>query len=110
MATNYTHLSEQASVSEVLKLVVLEHRELRAQYKEVTTRIRDLRIAVRTLRTLGRKGAPAIGREETKVSTEGEHSAAQAGVGSLPDFRADVDADRSESALRRAIRIAVFET
>lgn len=105
MATNYTDLSEQASVSEVLKLVVLEHRELRTQYREVTTRIRNLRIAVRTLRSLGGRSAPAARGEESKVSIEDELAAEEPA-----EFQADAAVCRDDSALSRAIRIAVFET
>ncbi|HEX3820737.1 MAG TPA: hypothetical protein VHW45_10400 [Candidatus Sulfotelmatobacter sp.] len=109
MATDYTHVPQQASVSEVLKLVVLEHHELRAQYKEVTTRIRNLRIAVRTLRSLGGGSAPAARQEKTKVCGENEFASDPVEVRTDPDSNRQ-SADSQDLALRRAIRIAVFET
>jgi hypothetical protein len=109
MATEYTHVPAQASVSEVLKLVVHEHRELRAQYKEVSSRIRDLRIAVRTLRNLGGRSAGSTLREEHVDAAEN----AEPHAGETR-FEGEVSQDLTNGseimALRRAVRIAVFET
>lgn len=109
MATEYTHVPTQASVSEVLKLVVHEHRELRAQYKEVSSRIRNLRIAVRTLRNLGGGSTGSTPRQE--------HVDAAENAEPHPDatrFEGEVSQELTNGsqsmALRRAIRIAVFET
>ncbi|HEY1677834.1 MAG TPA: hypothetical protein VGG04_09020 [Candidatus Sulfotelmatobacter sp.] len=107
MATDSTHLTARASVSEVVKMVVIEHRELRVQYREVTTRIRNLRIAVRTLRSLGGKDAQ---KPETKVSTDSELPTAESATEASPQLPDHSGEPRGESALRRAIRIAVLET
>jgi hypothetical protein len=108
MATEYTHVPAQGSVSEVLKLVVLEHRELRAQYKEVSTRIRNLRIAVKTLRHLGGRSAGALRREEhLAAQNAGPHVHETHVDGEVSN---DQNVDAQSTALRRAIRIAVFET
>jgi hypothetical protein len=63
---NYSQPSTQASASEVLKVVVLELHELQTQYREVNSRIRNLRIAVGALRELGDKTRPeGIGETQT---------------------------------------------
>jgi hypothetical protein len=109
MATEYTHVPIQASVSEVLKLVVHEHRELRAQYKEVSSRIRNLRIAVRTLRNLrGRSTGSALRQEHVDAAGNAKPHLGET------RFEGEVSQDLTNGsqnmALRRAIRIAVLET
>jgi hypothetical protein len=108
MATEYTHVPAQASVSEVLKLVVHEHRELRAQYKEVSSRIRNLRIAVRTLRNLGGRSDGSTPRQEHVDAAENAepHPDATRFEGGVSQ---DLTNGSQSMALRRAIRIAVFE-
>jgi hypothetical protein len=90
-------------------LVVHEHRELRAQYKEVSSRIRNLRIAVRTLRNLGGRSAGSAQRQEhVDVAENAEpHSDETRFEGEVSQ---DLTNGSQSMALRRAIRIAVFET
>ena len=107
MASDYTHVPTQGSVSEVLKLVVIEHRELRAQYREVSTRIRNLRIAVRTLRNLG--GKARVGRREKNTATDTESDGPRGGEDAIEGNVSDAQPERQDLALRRAIRIAVLE-
>jgi hypothetical protein len=109
MATEYTHVPAQASVSEVLKLVVHEHRELRAQYKEVSSRIRNLRIAVRTLRNLGGTSSGSAQRQErVDVAANAESPSGETRVEG--EVSQDPASGSQSMALQRAIRIAVFET
>jgi hypothetical protein len=92
-SANYSASQEPPPISEVLRMVVQEHRELRARYQDVTSRIRKLRNAVRMLRSLGVADDCADPAQET----EHQHAIRR-------------QARRDDPALRRACRIAVLET
>lgn len=110
MAPDCTHTPEAGSVSEVVKLVVLEHRELRAQYKEVSTRIRNLRIAVKTLQNLRGKRTGILRQEENCPPKIGRHDL-ETGEKRPADQTPDTSAGHYQStALRRAVRVAICET
>ena len=108
---NYSQPSTQASASEVLKVVVLELHELQSQYKEVNSRIRNLRIAVGALRELGdRTGSEATrdvqavdlhSRTPTKEAHNDEQIRSTQPGSSLGVHNPD---------LQRACRIALMES
>ena len=110
-STNYSHGSTQASVSEVVRAVIQELRELRTRYREVNTRIRHLRITVDTLQQLD--------GNVSSVSSDVEHlpRVADDPTGTDP-FATDFEFDASGHTalgkenleLRRACRIALLET
>lgn len=111
-STNYSHDSTQASVSEVVRAVVRELRELRTRYREVNTRIRHLRITVDTLQQLdGNVLYVSSDREQLSPALDDCPTASDPSA-------ADFAVDRSSHActgngnpeLRRACRIALLET
>ena len=116
MASNYSPVETQASVSEVIKAVGSELRELHARHREVTNRIRHLRIAVDALREL-EKGSPLLYGEipETpEVRDEPPAPMAQASAGEDAEVSRSINRRRfgrsQNMVLRRACRIALLET
>jgi hypothetical protein len=109
---NYSHPSTQASASEVLKVVVLELHELQTQYKEVTSRIRNLRIAVDALRELGDTTLSELD-EGTSVSARRTRTTVKEVLGENPlrtRSRTPISRSNPNPHLQRACRIALMET
>jgi hypothetical protein len=109
---NYSQPSTQASASEVLKVVVLELHELQTQYKEVNSRIRNLRIAVDALRELGDKTLPGpAGKTEPSSSRLPKTSAEPVGESTIRTrSRSGILRGKPNPDLQRACRIALMET
>jgi hypothetical protein len=109
---NYSQPATQASASEVLKVVVLELHELQTQYKEVTSRIRNLRIAVDALRELGDKTLPEP-LEKAEGSTHRARKTSAESVGEnliRTRSRSGILRGNPNPDLQRACRIALMET
>lgn len=108
---DYSRPAAQISASEVLAAVVLELRELRASYKEVTNRIRILRGAVQALREL--ESAP--GGEQAEGSgfsrlLPGPNHGIQEPVRTPRILQKRRPRGKHNPQLRRACRIALMET
>jgi hypothetical protein len=114
-SSDYLQPSAQTSASEVLKVVILELRELRSRYREVTGRIRNLRIAVDALRSLGTEPAHiASGHRQSSTLPEQDWTASSRnGAGDASRATSAVRARsvirRQNPDLRRACRIALME-
>jgi hypothetical protein len=111
-STNYPHDSTQASVSEVVRAVVRELRELRTRYREVNTRIRHLRITVDTLQQLdGNVSSVSSDREQLSPALNDCPTASDPFAGDFaPDLSSHMATDKENRGLRRACRIALLET
>lgn len=111
-STNYSHGSTQASVSEVVRAVIRELRELRTRYREVNTRIRHLRITVDTLQHLdGNVSSVSSDTEQFTPAVEDHPTASDPfAVGFAFDTSSPAAPGRENPELRRACRIALLET
>jgi hypothetical protein len=111
-SSNHSQPSTEASASEVLKVVVLELHQLRTQYKELTSRIRNLRIAVDALRELG-ESTPSEPAEATGLPQLHPNGSSKDSLGErLPRTRSRSRTFRGNSNpdLQRACRIALMES
>jgi Arc/MetJ-type ribon-helix-helix transcriptional regulator len=106
-STNYSHGSTQASVSEVVRAVIRELRELRTRYREVNTRIRHLRITVDTLQQLdGNVSSVSSDTEQFTPAVEDHPTASDPfAAGFAFDPSSHTAPGRENPELRRACRI-----
>jgi predicted nucleic acid-binding protein len=119
-SSDYSGLTCENSVSEVLKMANAELRELCAHYKTITQRIRRLRIVVEALGELGSPSAASEMGQKGPSLERGPHSSSGTVSRSRDSFRESNqsqavkdEAERSlrrNSDLRRACRIALMET
>ncbi len=119
-SSDYSGLTCENSVSEVLKMANIELRELRAHYKTVTQRIRQLRIVVDALGELGAQNAgsemeqkePSLRRTLKDLSgtlSPSGDSFRERNKSQAACNRAKRSPSRNPD-LRRACRIALLET
>ena len=115
-STEYLQPSVRASASEVARLVALEMSELHSRYREVTMRIRKLRIAMGALQELdtANNKQPEILVEGGTLDNETNKSCpSKQTEGRRPDSMSGVQTVRrsrtQSSDLARACRIALME-
>jgi hypothetical protein len=108
----YSRPGTPSSASEVLQAVMKELGELRARYKEVTTRIRVLRSAIDSLRELRRLSMDESLEPAWSLSARlCNESYGPRDVGARRMIARKEEPSRSENPeLQRACRIALMET